>query len=554
MKAGNEYLTFSDDEKSRIYTRVEQIDEKLDEIGRNSLTLGLLGGTGVGKSTLMNALADSEISSTSHRRPHTDAVLLYRHADVAIPLNLKEASISMVEHIHNADAIKQVLLCDLPDYDSILKEHRQAVLDFLDSLDILVWVLSPEKYADGLFFEMLALVPKAWENFYFVLNKSDIFFMEKPADEAHSEMVRVIDTLNHYLREAGIENPVLYHISSLEAQKGQSLSFWNQIPQLRQEIFRRRTFKELREIKASNLDRELEGVFAGIEEEANKLSILESEIEDTRHAVLGQRSDWLKTVEHAAEEWIDTGARPAFTAKMSNPGFLIGPGKLIAHIAGFRRYDTAGSEKTRNAMPNEISSHIGEALGRHLTHVKEKFAANLYRRGFIPPLAERIINIGNPRQCVLEFEHRLELLLREPLESFVTPSFRLFKLQQYIIYFFLVLLCLIALAGEETGRYFFRNPDIMGVVNILAMALFALFSPKGLAALGSLLVLCFFMGYRFYGIYRKKRDKRVDKLIVLLKGDIADYAGEAIDMFISDLEKSHEEVKSNRLSLSGFRH
>ena len=61
-------LTLSREEKDVILTDSQNLLEKLDSFAQSSLMVGLLGGTGVGKSTLMNALAESAISSTSHRR------------------------------------------------------------------------------------------------------------------------------------------------------------------------------------------------------------------------------------------------------------------------------------------------------------------------------------------------------------------------------------------------------------------------------------------------------------------------------------------------------
>jgi len=71
--------TFTLEEKQDLVARSQKVLERLQRLSDQALTVGLLGGTGVGKSTLMNSLAGGEIASTSHRRPHTERVLLYRH-------------------------------------------------------------------------------------------------------------------------------------------------------------------------------------------------------------------------------------------------------------------------------------------------------------------------------------------------------------------------------------------------------------------------------------------------------------------------------------------
>ena len=74
-------FSYTAEEARSLRGEAKSLTGKLGSIESSFLTIGLLGGTGVGKSTLMNALAGSEVASTSHRRPHTDQVLLYRHLE-----------------------------------------------------------------------------------------------------------------------------------------------------------------------------------------------------------------------------------------------------------------------------------------------------------------------------------------------------------------------------------------------------------------------------------------------------------------------------------------
>ena len=72
-------------------TRAELLDawKDINEAERNlddRLVLALVGGTGVGKSTLINALARERISTSGDRRPTTDRVIVYRHETTTLPL------------------------------------------------------------------------------------------------------------------------------------------------------------------------------------------------------------------------------------------------------------------------------------------------------------------------------------------------------------------------------------------------------------------------------------------------------------------------------------
>ncbi|HQN19955.1 MAG TPA: hypothetical protein PKV86_12475, partial [Syntrophobacteraceae bacterium] len=69
------FVSLSGEEKERLLEDAVRLVRKLDTVAESSLVAGLLGGTGVGKSSLMNALAGVPIAATSHRRPHTDQVL-----------------------------------------------------------------------------------------------------------------------------------------------------------------------------------------------------------------------------------------------------------------------------------------------------------------------------------------------------------------------------------------------------------------------------------------------------------------------------------------------
>ncbi len=553
LQEGRELLTLSSDAIEGMHAHIDDIESKIENIHQNALTVGIIGGTGVGKSTLMNALAQKEISSTSHRRPHTDAVIVYRHSDGVMPAALHESAVHWIEHTHSADAIRQIVLCDLPDYDSILKAHRESVLLFLDTLDILVWVLSPEKYADGQFFELLKQVPKARENFYFVLNKSDLFFSNRPADEAHRELASVMETLQHYLRDAGVGAPVLYHISATEAFTQTQLSFWNQMAHLRQEIFHQRNYKELKEIKTSNVDRQLSEIRAILEKEVQRFTALESVLRDTVDEIEGEKALWIESITQAADEWLDTTVRPLFTEKISNASSaLVGPGRLVAHIAAYRWNLVPGSSEKRQQQVEKASRAIVDRLIAQYTHRKETFISALYKKGFTYPLPDQILNMINPDQIVRDFIHQVEHLFQSPLDLVPPQTFRLFKITQYGLYSIVGLLFIFAMAGKESWNYIFHNPSISGTMNFLVTALFTIFSPKGLAALGSLMIVSLLVGYRCYAGFRNKRDKKVVAMLALFKRDIEALCDDALCALIEHLKKNHAEVRSIRTLISGL--
>lgn len=200
--------------------------------------VALAGATGSGKSTLFNALAGVEISATGVRRPTTSrpvscawqperaAGLLdrlgvapqdryARHGLLDVPLTPalpgQAAAPLGTSHCSVGDAggvgtdlggveeqsLEGLVLIDLPDHDSAATGHREQVDRLLRLVDVVVWVLDPEKYADAALHERY-LRPLAGhaDVTVLVLNQVD----RLPGDTADL----VLDDLRRLLDEDGL--------------------------------------------------------------------------------------------------------------------------------------------------------------------------------------------------------------------------------------------------------------------------------------------------------------------------------------------------------------
>ena len=121
------------------------------EQGEKPLIVAFFGGTGVGKSSLLNRLAGEDIARTGVQRPTSMEVTLYLHRDFKdnlLPENLP------TEHTriawHNQDKRRFVAWLDLPDMDSTARENAALVEAWLPYIDWLIYVVSPERYHDDL--------------------------------------------------------------------------------------------------------------------------------------------------------------------------------------------------------------------------------------------------------------------------------------------------------------------------------------------------------------------------------------------------------------------
>jgi hypothetical protein len=152
-------------------------------LGDSLVVCGILGGKEVGKSTLINALAGQRVSDdhgeidVGTTRPmayvHRDVAEVFRRRLAGTAAWLGGAPVRLDTCDHAADTIQNLVLVDLPDFDSDLPGHLETVKAVLPVLDRVIWVLTPRKIADRLWVSLLASVLKDRQNVYCVLNKSD---------------------------------------------------------------------------------------------------------------------------------------------------------------------------------------------------------------------------------------------------------------------------------------------------------------------------------------------------------------------------------------------
>ncbi|WP_406014871.1 50S ribosome-binding GTPase [Streptomyces sp. NBC_00984] len=165
--------------------------------------VAIAGATGSGKSTLFNTLAGAQISDTGLRRPTTAAPIACSWTDgaaglldrLAIPGRLRRRP--QQGGADTDEALRGLVLVDLPDHDSAATEHREQVDRVLALVDAVIWVVDPEKYADAALHERY-LRPLAGhaEITFVVLNQID----RLPGDAAD----QVLDDLRRLLDEDGM--------------------------------------------------------------------------------------------------------------------------------------------------------------------------------------------------------------------------------------------------------------------------------------------------------------------------------------------------------------
>ena len=163
----------------------------------SAYVLALAGGTGVGKSTLLNAIAGQQVSPVGARRPTTSEAIAW------VPAARRRELAGLLEWLgigelreHAGGTLGDVAVLDLPDFDSIAEEHRDRVDGLLPRVDAVAWIVDPEKYNDHVMHGgyLSRFAPRIRRQIV-VLNRSDLL----TPDDAR----RVADDMREQLRRDG---------------------------------------------------------------------------------------------------------------------------------------------------------------------------------------------------------------------------------------------------------------------------------------------------------------------------------------------------------------
>jgi small GTP-binding protein len=146
------------------------------------LIVAFMGGTGVGKSSLLNRLAGESIAKTGIERPTSREITLYHHQSQSLqglPTPLSSEKITRAEHSKSQH--KNLLWIDTPDFDSIESENKALVLQWLPYIDVLIYVVSPDRYKDQKAWVLL-LAEGQKHGWIFVFNQWDLAHPQQYSD------------------------------------------------------------------------------------------------------------------------------------------------------------------------------------------------------------------------------------------------------------------------------------------------------------------------------------------------------------------------------------
>ncbi|MGW7481786.1 dynamin family protein [Nonomuraea muscovyensis] len=143
------------------------------------------GSTGAGKSTLVNSLAERNVSRTGVRRPTTGVPVLACHPDDRtwfaegellsglrrIDTPQPGAGLDSLIVVPTEKLPQGVALLDTPDIDSVVEEHHEIAQRMLDAADLWVFVTTAARYADAPAWNLLRLAKERGARLAIVLSR-----------------------------------------------------------------------------------------------------------------------------------------------------------------------------------------------------------------------------------------------------------------------------------------------------------------------------------------------------------------------------------------------
>lgn len=357
------------------------------------LRILLLGGTGVGKSTLFNALGGADLAHAASVRPTTRELTAYYHeGNGSGSLGHLEAKAKLVSH--NRILLRDKIVIDAPDFDSTALENRRLLEEALEVTDLAVCVVTGEKYLSAELFELLSTHREGIE-FVFVLNKLDRI----------SDGQEIASDLRRELKRHGILRPRILAVSALAVRKAQQEAADEGLPtlhvtlppesgqwqDLRDLLERELDRVRIREIKAAKLADRVRGLLARIDQRVP---------DDVPQKVEAWRQTWGATLKDLTSDLSRTffGAIHTDFELRNVLRYLFGTafggvfGVFMTLIYGLRSLLQPGYARARRFTSADLEELLGERLRaveigtveRRVDVVLERFEQEGRQLGFRP--------------------------------------------------------------------------------------------------------------------------------------------------------------------------
>jgi GTPase Era involved in 16S rRNA processing len=343
------------------------------------LIVAFMGGTGVGKSSLLNRLAGKAIARVGVVRPTSREVTLFHHHSVAIqhlPEQLPLANISISQH--DDEAKKNIVWIDMPDFDSTEQSNKQLVLQWLPYIDVLIYVVSPERYRDEKAWRLL-LAEGARHAWLFVINQWDKGQLEQFED------------FKRQLHKAGFVEPIIFKTACAEGlQADEFAQLESTIASLATEHIVEQLEQRGSQIRKDELKKKLQNASGILASEQVLQKTPELWQKQWQHTVKLLQQGFAWPVQHTAAYYAEHAAdlltNPATTnhslwdawaqARFDDAldDFIINVDQLGLPVIPFKHHLSAIREKAPKIMQTQTELAARQALAN---------PGNVFQRGFL---------------------------------------------------------------------------------------------------------------------------------------------------------------------------
>ena len=297
------------------------------------LVVALFGGTGVGKSSLLNQLAGETVARVGVERPTSRDVTMYVHESVQLAALPPELPVDRVQiKRHGSAAFREVLWIDAPDIDSIEEANRQCAMAWLPHVDLLCYVVSPERYRDDVGWRVLCERGHK-HGWVFVMNRWD------------EGDVRQREDFDRMLREAGFDPPLLLCTCCIESSSPlPSADESDQVRTTIRELLAVHAVHELTRLGHRARLQELRGVVVELQRRFGDEAVWEKVLERFRDRWQEMRNQLLQ-----GAVWIIQSAAARFAVR---------EGGLVKNLG--RRIADLRSDRDQQEQPREAITDAGE--------------------------------------------------------------------------------------------------------------------------------------------------------------------------------------------------
>jgi len=471
-------VILSSEQKDHYIQWSEDLASKLEQACQAPLKIGLLGGTGVGKSTIINCLAGAEISVTHNERPYTNKVIIYHYQDISPQFQSEHSH--TIYYKHDRQDISHLILFDFPDYDSHLFEHRSIVQNISQQLDIIVWVASPEKYADQSMIHMMSDLFQSSKNYCFVLNKTDQLNSD--------EIPQIIGHWHILLRQNSIIEAPMFAFSALNNHDNTFQHFQNW-------LFKKRSEHELKEITRANIENQINHKTKQIRQHIDCQKIAQMRTDLARQ--MNQLNTFHNIRQKDILEIISPDALASIHQYLSIQSRFVWPVGIAFGLMGRLR------QLNMKNQVSQVSKNSGEIflkpIDDAITHIQTNPEVSESNISLLDTYKKFIDQYQDPRQ------------ISPLLGKIGMIQSTYFWVKQWIFLYLPAFLCLIYLSGLNQLPSI-ESIDISSLLIGCLQIIFKLFQPEGLIAMISLLLIEFLLSLQLASQWHKKLAQKSQEL------------------------------------------